>query len=216
MKLKDLQTGMVVENRIGYKYLVVKFNENNIRYYTSEGFTYCTFDGMTNDLLMKNRELDIVKIYNHEGELIWERKENKNPFKSVKIDEDYFAVNSFGKVNRYFNFKEYIGENLNLIANYYADEDFAIKQAKEEVLNRLLKRFSYENGWTDDLWLNDDIPKFYIVYDTNRNQWLTRMTGGLKHLLMVHFTSDDVAQRAINEIIIPFYNNELEVCKIWE
>lgn len=216
MKLKDLQTGMVVENRIGYKYLVVKFNENNIRYYTSEGFTYCTFDGMTNDLLMKNRELDIVKIYNHEGELIWERKENKNPFKSVKIDEDYFAVNSFGKVNRYFNFKEYIGENLNLIANYYADEDFAIKQAKEEVLNRLLKRFSYENGWNDDLWKELDTPKYHIEKDMQDNVYDIYDDYQFRGLTTIYFISYEVAQRAIDEIIIPFEQGILEVCKIWE
>lgn len=145
-----------------------------------------------------------------------DKQKNKNPFEKVEEESPYYVINILDNVIEWVN--ENVGSDKQAysVANHFNDKDFAIKQAKEEVLNRLLKRFSYENGWTDDLWLDDDIPKFYIVYDTNRNQWLTRMTGGLKHLLMVHFTSDDIAQRAINEIIIPFYNNELEVCKIWE
>lgn len=35
-------------------------------------------------------------------------------------------------------------------------------------------------------------------------------------LQTVYFVSRDLAQRAIDEIAIPFEKGELEVCKIWE
>lgn len=38
----------------------------------------------------------------------------------------------------------------------------------------------------------------------------------MKTIGAVYFASEEVAQRAIDEIIIPFERGELEVCKIWE
>ena len=33
---------------------------------------------------------------------------------------------------------------------------------------------------------------------------------------VVYFVSEEIAKRALNEIVLPFNRGELEVCKIWE
>lgn len=144
-----------------------------------------------------------------------DKQKNKNPFEKVKKGSFYYSNSTLCEVNEWNKGNDALDRTIYLIANYYNNKDFAIKQAKEEVLNRLLKRFSYENGWNDDLWQKDE-PKFYVDYDFKAKEYKVFNRHRNKPLNVVFFTTKKIAQRVINEIIIPFEQGKLEVCKIWE
>lgn len=90
------------------------------------------------------------------------------------------------------------------------------KRAKQEVLNRLLWRFSMENGWDDSLWEDFKVPKYRVQYYHDRKKYDVDSFFIMQTKGTVYYVSKEIALRAIDEIIIPFEKGELEVCKIWE
>lgn len=92
MKRKDLQTGMILEQRDGHKTIVILNHCSNITYITQDSVIYennvswTGLDNWNDDLFDKNGDVDydIIKVYQPEnpneslkfkGKLIWERIE---------------------------------------------------------------------------------------------------------------------------------------------
>lgn len=72
-----------------------------------------------------------------------------------------------------------------------------------------------ENGGDKIDWTKNEAK--YFVYKNNLdNEYETAYSVFNSTLGVVYFNCLQVAQEAIKKIIIPFYNGELEVCKIWE
>lgn len=140
----------------------------------------------------------------------------KNPFERCRYKEKYFYVGGDGKVTDFLDLKDGTDKKLYLSANYCTDKELMTKRAKQEVLNRMLWSFSMENGWDDSLWDDRSIPKYRVNYDSENRKYFMDFYHTLRVPGAVYFVSEEIAQRAINEIIIPFEKGELEVCKIWE
>lgn len=69
-------------------------------------------------------------------------------------------------------------------------------------LERKLAEFTIENGWTDDIW-NTNQDKYFIEYNVNFNEFEISHCS-FRKASNIYYISKDVAQMAINEIIIPF------------
>lgn len=104
---------------------------------------------------------------------------------------------------------------LYLSGNRCNNKALMTKIAKETVLTNLLRRFSIENGWSDDLW-DKESKKWFIVYDHANCKWMISYGFYCEDIGVIHFVSEEIAKRALNEIVLPFNRGELEVCKIWE
>lgn len=139
----------------------------------------------------------------------------KNHFERCKKGEKYFYVRADGKVTYVLDIKDETDKKLYLSANYCTDKELMTKRAKQEVLNRLLWRFSMENGWDDSLWEDTD-KKYCVFFDCSTEEYLITYSCSCKIEGAVYFKSIEIAQRAIDEIILPFEKGELEVCKILE
>ena len=83
--------------------------------------------------------------------------------------------------------------------NYYPTEEDAIRAEKQIRLFRLLDRFSRQNGWTDELWKNSTIEKYYIYFDYNYKSIKTESVHISRHICQVYFVSESVAQQAIEK-----------------
>ena len=140
----------------------------------------------------------------------------KNPFERCRYREKYFCVNTDGKVFYFSDINDEWDNKLYLSANYCKDKELMTKRAKQEVLNRLLWRFSMKNGWDDSLWDDRLIPKYRVNYDLETRKYFVDFYFTFRVHGAVYYVSKEIAQRAIDEIIIPFEKGELEVCKIWE
>lgn len=166
---------------------------------------------MDNYLVLNGKRIDLTK---EQIEQLGLEIEKKSPFARVK-NENYFFIGCGGRID-IFNDNQPIDERLFKIANYCTDKEIMTARAKEEVLSRLLWRFSMENGGDKIDW-NDNIQKKFFIYKyTAHQEWITIYNTTNLCLGMVYFISQQIAQRAIDEIVKPFYAGELEVCKIWE
>lgn len=140
----------------------------------------------------------------------------KNPFERCNYKEKYFHVEGNGNVTYFLDLKDETDKKLYLSANYCTDKELMTKRAKQEVLNRLLWRFSMGNGWDDSLWEHALVPKYRVNYDSVNRKYFVDFYHTFRVPGAVYYVSKEIAQRAIDEIIIPFEKGELEVCKIWE
>ena len=85
------------------------------------------------------------------------------------------------------------------IGNYYLTKEDAIRAEKQIRLFRLLDRFSRQNGWTDELWKNSIIEKYYIYFDYNYKSIKTESVHISRYICQVYFVSESVAQQAIEK-----------------
>ena len=128
----------------------------------------------------------------------------------------FFSIHSSGAVFKSKDCSDSYVNELSSVANYCKDKGIMTKRAKQEVLSRLLWQFSMKNGWSDDLWKDVDILKYYIFYDHEGKVWEIGYTYRQEAVSRIHFISKEIAQQALNEIVIPFQNGRLEVCKLWD
>lgn len=142
-------------------------------------------------------------------------EDSKSIFDKVEREEEYYSIYADGRVLPW-RMGLFPGEDKRkyLVANYCADKDVLVKRAKEEVLHRLLWRFSIENGWKDESW-GSVAEKYYIFKSHITNNYSIGWSYWAE-TQAVYFFSREIAQRAIKEIAIPFEKGELEVCKIWD
>lgn len=128
----------------------------------------------------------------------------------------FFSIHSSGAVFKSKDSLDSYVNELSSVANYCKDKEIMTKRAKQEVLSRLLWRFSFEHGWSDDLWEDAGAMKYYIFYDHEDKVWEVGYTYRQEAANRIHFTSREIARQALNEIVIPFQKGRLEVCKLWD
>lgn len=143
-------------------------------------------------------------------------KEKKCKLFDRVCGDEFFSISDVGHVFKYTDSLENCIGNYFLVANYCKDKEIMTKRAKQEVLSRLLWKFSMENGWSDDLWEDKDIPKYYVFYNHEDKVWGIGHTYRQESASRIHFISTEIARQALNEIVIPFQKGRLEVCKLWD
>ena len=142
--------------------------------------------------------------------------EKKSPFDRVDTNKTYWYIHPSGRIDLYLEREQRGDKDFFNAANYCTDKALLTERAKEEVLSRLLWRFSMENGGSEIDWENKEQKKYYFYKNPTYNGWEISYTTVFSDLGVVYFISVEVAARAIDEIVKPFYAGELEVCKIWE
>ena len=127
----------------------------------------------------------------------------KSIFDKAKYAKEYYFINNFGEIDC-FTENDCSGDRLLYnIANYCTDKEQLKQRALHETLNRLLFRFSMENGGEEIDWNNKIQYKYFIELDYGNNKWRVEFYSRHKSN-NEYFISREVAQRAINEIIKPF------------
>lgn len=163
---------------------------------------------------MTKKELKF-KIEELEKELAQFKKEldekNKSPYAKKVIFENYYYVDGAGEAcvsiydNHHIDNKKY--EN----ANYFSDKSFAEKVAAEQTLTNLLRKYTYEHGWSDDLWDDTNTPKYYINYNKISEQIVIDCMFSNKGLGIIHFVDKETVKNAIKEIVVPFVKEHPEL-----
>lgn len=135
-------------------------------------------------------------------------EEKKGPFEKVNSNSTYFYINDYGIVEEdYDTYPE--DEYRRKVANYCADKSLMIQRALHETLNRLLWRFSMENGEGENLW-DCNNRHYEICYTTSTKELHAYAVSSTRDLGSIHFHSYQLAQQAIDEIIKPFMKEHPE------
>lgn len=95
-------------------------------------------------------------------------------------------------------------------ANYFSDESFAKKVAAEQTLTNLLRKYTYEHGWSDDLWDNGN-NKYKIFYHHKNCMFDVDTNSQFETVGAIYFIHETTAQNAIQEVVIPFVKEHPEL-----
>ncbi len=113
--------------------------------------------------------------------------------------EIYYYLDDVGYVELNKELFDEIDDDLHGCGNYYLTKEDAIRAEKQIRLFRLLDRFSRQHGWTDELWKNSIIEKYYIYFDYNYKSIETESVHISRYICQVYFVSESVAQQAIEK-----------------
>lgn len=100
------------------------------------------------------------------------------------------------------------------IANYCTDKSLMQQRALHEILSRLLWRFSMQNDGDKIKWNYWGQNKYFISYNYNTKKFapdfICGKFGSILKSSTEYFYSGEIAQRAIDEIVIPFMKEHPE------
>lgn len=129
----------------------------------------------------------------------------KSPFERVAITKDYWYIAPEGDVILTKDYNTGVDCKQYKIANYCTDKELIEQRALHETLNRLLWRFSMENGGDKIDW-NKTVQqrKYSILHNGAENKFEVNVTYHLKNIGTIYFISQSIAETAIKEIVQPF------------
>lgn len=117
----------------------------------------------------------------------------------VAKSERYWCISDVGVIRSTTDERSDSDDCRYECGNYYLTEEDAIRSKKQILLFRLLDRFSRQNGWTDELWKNSMIEKYYIYFDYNYKSIKTESVHISRYICQVYFVSESVAKQAIEK-----------------
>ena len=127
---------------------------------------------------------------------------NNDPFER-RIGKFYYFIGYDGCVERGDNDYDNLDDCCYDIANYCTDENLMKQRALHETLNRLLWRFSMQNGGDELNWRNEFQNKWVINFNYRDNSFFIENKPQLRSFDPC-FISQEIVERAINEIVKPF------------
>lgn len=94
--------------------------------------------------------------------------------------------------------------------NACKDETYMKRRVQEIKLYNLLSNFAYKvnEGWEPD-WTDFNEEKWYIYLSHSSHSWDVASCNQVQCTNEVYLKTDELAQKAIEEIIIPFERGEL-------
>ena len=157
---------------------------------------YICIDGMK--VLLNDSQISELRA-------IFEKRETKknSPFKRQKYGDDYYYINSSGKVGIITDFTYDSDLTRYNNANYCTDEELLKQRALEEILARRLWRYSMEHGGDKIDW-SDGQCKYAIYYDTENGLFYTTSNTTCQTTNTIYFVDRETALNAIKEVVEPF------------
>ena len=157
---------------------------------------------------MKKREYEELqaKIKELQEQLDNAEVEDDNPFDVRNGEYAYYNAPKYEwSIDNYWN-----KERLN---SFIPCKDKSIVEARQQnhKLYDMLQRKAIETGTlvTDKMWKDEDALKWLIRYDTIHKKYGTYRTHVVQDLSTVYFTTEEVAEQAITEIVEPFMRGEI-------
>ena len=125
-----------------------------------------------------------------------------------QIGEDYYWIDNEYKVRRACFVYDSVDRKFQKNGNACTDRGYMEKRAKEIKLYNLLSNFAYQvnEGWEPDLDSNTEYS--WYIYKIG-SDWATIEVVQEHYITGVAFRTEKLADRAIEEIILPFERGEL-------
>ena len=130
-------------------------------------------------------------------------REIKNPFEREEGQKFYF-IDKAGDVSSMVDECWCLDNELFEVANYCTDREMMQQQAYRETLNRLLWRYSMEHKGNEIEWGFNSDAKWGILYRHDEERFSVTSKTFYQWTGAVFFTTKEIAENAIKEIIEPF------------
>ena len=109
--------------------------------------------------------------------------------------EDYWYTDNAGLISTEIESGSSLDEHRYNNGNYYLSSRERKKEKKRHCY--LLDRFSRQNGWTDDIWQEDEADKWYIYFNYNINELSSNAVTCYRDIC--HFKTYKAAEAAIKK-----------------
>ena len=156
---------------------------------------------MENYIVINGKKADLTP---EQLEALGIEVKKEDPFEMVAAGERYYFITSWGGTLEAHMCKQNNSDLRWNVANYCTNEPLLLQQAYRETLNRLLWRFSMEHGGDKIDWNGDDKYKYCLSYSHIDETWHSDWNNHRQLVGVCYFESQEIAHRAIKEIIEPF------------
>ena len=140
----------------------------------------------------------------------WLEQEAEKPsIFEPRSGEYYYSIDYDGNVRPRSWFEDKFAESIINFGNACTDKSVMERKAHELKLWSLLWNFAEENNDEID-WDDAEEYKYYIYKDCMNKRWsiVSNLTCR-EYVMVIYFSSVKLAQRAIDEIVIPWERGEL-------
>lgn len=157
---------------------------------------------MENYIVINGKKAELTK---EQLEKLGIKPERNNPFDRVEERENYFVTRNDGIVDciieTFHDTDDWYYDN----AAYFNDEEFAEQVSLKWLLYRKLEKYAWDNEAEDVEWDKHKLNYHYtIVYDVNAEEFRVNIISWCQNLTSVYFSSREIAEKAIKEVIKPF------------
>jgi hypothetical protein len=152
-------------------------------------------------LKINDKEMEVEVSEEQIEKLTAEKKES--PFERVALENCYYFITAQSAIQKSFEDDSEIDDIRYSVANYCTDYALIQQQAYRETLNRLLWRWQYEND-ESVCWGNYACRKWYIVRSVETENIFSSYNTSCQKLNTIYFSSEDKAEQAIKEVVMPF------------
>ena len=129
--------------------------------------------------------------------------ERKNPFDRVDGDDRHYYTIVGWDVLRRADINDITDRGLYNAINYFNDKTFAKQVALHQLLYRKLLKFAYDNGFEDAAKWDGVTQHWHIIYNRVNDVFITMKKLASKDFT-VYFSTEEGAERAIEEVVKPF------------
>ena len=149
-----------------------------------------------------------VQLTDEQWRMLGIIEKEKRPFKRTYYGCNYFCISGLGDVESYCDYNDRAADAYFNAVNYFSTQPFANQVALHQLLYRKLLKFSYENQCADVEW-NGSNDHWCIYYDPDDLKYCVAGFGSHK-FDGVWFSSEEGAERAIEEVVEPFVKEHPE------
>lgn len=158
---------------------------------------------MMNCIYINGRRIDLTpEALDKIKAAINEKPEPTTPF-SRQYNQQYYFIDINGQISSNLEKNDSMDNIHYNMANYCTDASLMEQRSLHELLNRLLWRFAMAHGEAENSWDSNN-AHWCIYYDNNLNKYFVSdfyLTIGPG---IIYFSSEEIAEQAIEEIIKPF------------
>lgn len=139
----------------------------------------------------------------------------------LEVKKDYFErddkngfyfITEVGDIceSKFTLMDEYFPNEIYKVANYCTDKSIMEQRALHETLSRLLWRFSMQNDGDKIDWRYKTTSKYKIYFDNDNKKFSIGNNQYCIDIADIYFNTHEIAQRAIDEIVLPFMKEHPE------
>lgn len=133
----------------------------------------------------------------------------KEPFQRVEPGQIFYYINRIGEIDTCSESYNSVNNEFYDVGNYCKDKRMLGQRALHEALNRLLWRYSIENGEADNPW-DGNHRHFYIYFHEGERKFTVDSCWRVHSSCEVYFPTEELANKAITDVVIPFLEKHKE------
>lgn len=137
-------------------------------------------------------------------------KVEKDCFERLQNGQRYYYICSNGGISSLTDTGDITDDKFYKVANYSTNEKLMRQRALHEALDRMLWRFSMQNDGDKIDWSDYDTTKYRIYFDNKYKEFCIDSNQYYITTECTYFRTVEIAQRAIDEIVLPFMEEHPE------